>query len=38
MIGFIHCGSEKIICRYRFPSGNQLAGAREEGGWLNKGA
>ena len=30
MISIIHCGSEKRV--YRFPSGNKLADAREEGG------
>ena len=29
MIRFIHCGSEKRVYRYTFPSGNQLADARE---------
>ena len=29
MISFIHCWSEKSVYRYRFPSGNQLADARE---------
>ena len=30
MISFTHCGSEKRV--YRFPSGNKLADASEEGG------
>ena len=32
MISFIHCESEKRVYRYRSPSGNQLADAREGGG------
>ena len=34
MVSFMHCGSEKRVYRYRFPSSNQLADAREVNSYI----